>query len=63
MSVLDVAMRTRIASVDNNLAQLARDMRQVKGEYAAEAATLEQIDELLDRRLKLTGDGRPEAAS
>lgn len=42
-----------LAEIDRSLGRLAGELREVRGEYAAEAAVLEQIDVLLDCRLRL----------
>ncbi|MQA02626.1 MAG: hypothetical protein GEV07_07865 [Streptosporangiales bacterium] len=54
MNIADLATEGRLASVDNQLARLATDLRQLRGEYAAELDTLHKIDQLLDQRLILS---------
>lgn len=46
----------RLSSLDNQLADLARDLRLLRGEYAAELDTLHKIDQLLDQRLRLSAE-------
>lgn len=42
-----------IAKIDRHLNRLAGELKKVRGQYAEELNVLEQIDVLLDRRLRL----------
>lgn len=45
----------RIHAVDRRLDELSARLRVLRGDYVAEALLWEQIDQLLDRRLAITG--------
>lgn len=43
-----------VEAVDGRLTGLAAELDHLRGEYAAEASLMEEIDKLLDRRLDLS---------
>lgn len=53
MDLVKAAARSDVTSVDSDLAKLAANLRVLRGHCAAQATILEQIDHLLDQRLRL----------
>lgn len=52
---------TDARSIDRKLTTLTSELKRIRGEPAAEAALLEQIDELLDSRIAVTDAQRSTA--